>query len=81
MNIIISMVAAAALVTLTACGGASNEEAADENAEAKEGVFDPMVETMDRAREVEDLVQQQKKDVDEALEQAQKKKDAGDNED
>ncbi|MEE8157276.1 MAG: hypothetical protein V3T51_03910 [Gammaproteobacteria bacterium] len=81
MNIIISMVAAAALATLTACGGASNEEAADENAEAKEGVFDPMVETMDRAREVEDLVQQQKKDVDEALEQAQKKKDAGDNED
>lgn len=80
MNIIISMVAAAALATLTACGGASNEEAADENAEAKEGVFDPMVETMDRAREVEDLVQQQKKDVDEALEQAQKKKDAGDNE-
>ncbi len=81
MNIIISMVAAAALATLTACGGASNEEAADENAEAKEGVFDPMVETMDRAREVEDLVQQQKKDIDEALEQAQKKKDAGDNED
>ncbi|MEE8528127.1 MAG: hypothetical protein V3S70_06090 [Gammaproteobacteria bacterium] len=80
MNIIISMVAAAALATLTACGGASNEEAADENAEAKEGVFDPMVETMDRAREVEDLVQQQKKDIDEALEQAQKKKDAGDNE-
>ena len=81
MNIIISMVAAAALGTLVACGGTSNEEAADESAEAKEGVFDPMVETMDRAREVEDLVQQQKKDVDEALEQAQKKKDAGDKED
>jgi len=81
MNIIISMAAAAALATLMACGSASNEEAADENAKAQEGVFDPMVETMDRAREVEDLVQQQKKDVDEALEQAQKKKDAGDNED
>ncbi len=81
MKIIISMVAAVALVALTACGGASNEEAADENAEAKEGVFDPMVETMDRAREVEDLVQQQKQDIDEALEQAQKKKDATDNED
>ncbi len=81
MKIIISMVAAVALVALTACGGASNEEAADENAEAKEGVFDPMVETMDRAREVENLVQQQKQDIDEALEQAQKKKDAADNED
>ena len=81
MKIIISMVAAVALVALIACGGASNEEAADENAEAKEGVFDPMVETMDRAREVENLVQQQKQDIDEALEQAQKKKDATDNED
>ena len=81
MKIIISMVAAVSLVALIACGGASNEEAADENAEAKEGVFDPMVETMDRAREVENLVQQKKQDIDEALEQAQKKKDAADNED
>ena len=56
VNIIIAMAAATTLIAVAACGSAGNDEADDENAEAKEGVFDPMVETMDHAREVEDLV-------------------------
>ncbi len=56
------------LTILTACG--SPDEGSAE-AEDKETVFDPMVETIDKAAEVEDLVMQQKADMDEALRRAE----------
>ena len=56
------------LVVLTACG--SPDEGSAE-AEDKETVFDPMVETIDKAAEVEDLGMQQKADMDEALRRAE----------
>jgi hypothetical protein len=56
------------LTMLTACG--SPDEGSVE-AEDKETVFDPMVETIDRAAAVEDIVMQQKADMDEALRRAE----------
>ena len=56
------------LTMLTACG--SPDEGSAE-AEDKETVFDPMVETIDKAAEVEDLLMQQKVDMDEALKRAE----------
>jgi hypothetical protein len=56
------------LTMLTACG--SPDEGSAE-AEDKETVFDPMVETIDKAAAVEDIMMQQKADMDEALRRAE----------
>ena len=48
---------------LFGCGSSQKEE------EDKEGVFDPMVETIDRANEVEDTVMQHKEDMDKRLQE------------
>jgi hypothetical protein len=63
------------LTILTACG--SSDEGSAE-AEDKETVFDPMVETIDKAAEVEDLLMQQKADMDEALRRAEGEVDDAD---
>jgi hypothetical protein len=63
------------LTILTACG--SSDEGSAE-AEDKETIFDPMVETIDKAAEVEGLVMQQKADMDEALRRAEGEVDDAD---
>ncbi|NBC22046.1 MAG: hypothetical protein GVY21_01075 [Gammaproteobacteria bacterium] len=61
-----------ACVALTACGGAEREAADDGEAyEDRETVFDPMTETIDRAKEVEEMGRDRKKAMDEALEDAE----------
>ena len=47
-------------VFLVACGGGEKE--AD-----REGVFDPMVESIDKAKEVEDAVMKHKEEIDKRL--------------
>jgi ABC-type glycerol-3-phosphate transport system substrate-binding protein len=61
-----------ACVALAACGGAE-QEAADggEAYEDRETVFDPMTDTIDRAKEVEEMGTDRKKAMDEALEDAE----------
>ena len=54
------------IVVLVLAGCTSSDDAATE-AEDRETVFDPMIETIDKAEEVEDLIMQQKKDMDAAL--------------
>ena len=49
--------------------GCSSGDRDDESPTEQEGVFDPMVNTMDKARGVEDLSQSRKKELDEALEE------------
>ncbi len=52
-------------LTLSACG---NEPADDATTiEDEETVFDPLIESVDKAKGVEDTVMQQKKDMDEAM--------------
>jgi hypothetical protein len=63
------------LTMLTACSSPDEESA---EAEDKESVFDPMVETIDKAAEVEDLLMQQKADMDEALRRAEGEVDDAD---
>jgi hypothetical protein len=63
------------LTILTACSSPDEESA---EAEDKESVFDPMVETIDKAAEVEDLLMQQKADMDEALRRAEGEVDDAD---
>ena len=61
----------AMLVTLSLCALAcgSGQPDDDSRAEAESGVFDPMVDTLDRAEQVEDLSQDRKRQLDDALEQ------------
>lgn len=56
----------AIILCLVLAGCGSSEDAATE-AEDIETIFDPLVETIDKAAEVEDLVFQQKQDMDDAL--------------
>lgn len=58
------------VVLLVACGG-------DKNAEEEEGVFDPMVETIDKAREVEDAALKHKQEMDKRLQQMEGEQDNG----
>ncbi len=51
-----------ASLLLMSCGGADNAEDED-----RETVFDPMVETIDRAKEVEDTVLKHKEEMDKRL--------------
>lgn len=48
-------------LSMFGCGGA------EKDTEDQEGVFDPMVETIDKAKEVEDITLQHKKDMDKRL--------------
>ena len=48
-------------LSLFGCGSAEKEE------EDQEGIFDPMVETIDKAKEVEDITMQHKEDMDKRL--------------
>ena len=60
-----------ACLALAACGGAEEESAGKEDAdEDRETVFDPMTDTIDRAKEIEDIGKDRKKAMDEALEEA-----------
>lgn len=66
-----------ACLALAACGGAGDEAAksdesyTDETYEDRETVFDPMTDTIDRAKEVEEMGKDRKKAMDEALEGAE----------
>jgi len=61
-----------ACLALAACGGAEDETAkTDEPYEDRETVFDPMTDTIDRAKEVEEMGKDRKKAMDEALEGAE----------
>lgn len=53
-------------LSFVACGGGSSGGDAD-----KETVFDPLVQNIDKAKEVEDKVMQQKARMDEALKAAE----------
>ena len=50
---------------LSGCGNEPADDAASQ--EDKETVFDPLIESVDKAKGVEDTVMQQKKDMDEAM--------------
>jgi len=52
---------------LAACGGG------EKSAEEEEGVFDPMVSTIDKAKAVEEITLNAKDDLDKALEEADPK--------
>lgn len=56
-------------VLIVACG--SEDVAKAESPVDKETVFDPMLDTIDRAKEVEALTEQRKGDLDKALEAAE----------
>ena len=64
MTTIIRAAAVAAMLALGACGGASQEE-------DKETVFDPLVDNIDKAKEVEEQVMQQKEKLDAAMKAAE----------
>ena len=69
MNVRIWAVMAGSLL-LAGCGQPAEEvdyEDADDQDEAEETVFDPMVGTMDRAAGVEDLGMDRKDEMDEAI--------------
>jgi hypothetical protein len=57
-------------LALFGCGSAEKDQ------EDQEGVFDPMVETIDKAKEVEDITMQHKEDMDKRL----KEMEGGDDE-
>ena len=52
---------------LSACSKEPADDAASE--EDQETVFDPLIESVDKAKDVEDTVLQQKEDMDEAMRQ------------
>ena len=67
MKTTIRVAVIAAVLTLGACGGSASE---DEDKD-KETVFDPMVDNIDKAREVEEQVMQQKQQLDAAIKAAE----------
>ncbi|MDP6435749.1 MAG: hypothetical protein QF790_10835 [Gammaproteobacteria bacterium] len=54
---------------LGACG--SPESASDQAVEETEGVFDPMVGTMDKARAVEDIANSRNEELNKRMEEAE----------
>ena len=69
------------LLVTVACG--SSENTATEATEAEETqdtetVFDPLLETIDKAKAVEDIVMQQKQQMDEALKEMEDETDDSD---
>ena len=57
-----------ATIALAACGGASSDQE-QQGEEVEETVFDPMVETIDRAHGVEDIAAQRRDELDKAIEE------------
>lgn len=59
------------IIGLAGCGGSESEPAADSIAESieNETVFDPLLETLDKAKAVEGLEADRKRRIDEQLEQ------------
>ena len=63
-------VAALCALGLGACGGGSSERAQSSTSDsADEGVFDPLVDTLDRAESVEDVGLERKDSLDDRLEE------------
>ena len=62
-------VLAAAL--MVSCG--SSDRPASEAAEPEEGVFDPMVDTLDRAKRVEQFSKDRKQQLDQQLQESEEK--------
>jgi len=59
-------------LALAACGGTGDESAdTADTYEDRETVFDPMTDTIDRAKEVEEMGKDRKKAMDEALQEAE----------
>ena len=63
MRLMLPIALLAALLALCACGDSSEREPDVD----RETVFDPLVENIDKAKEVEDQVMQHKDQIDEAL--------------
>lgn len=61
-----------ACLLLAACGSSSLDSESAGTADAGETVLDDMVGTMDRARAVDDITQQHKAALDQAMEQAER---------
>jgi len=59
---------------LTACGGGSSNETDEEQAK----VFDPLIQSLDKAKAVEETVLQQKQDMDDAMKRMEEGDDQGD---
>lgn len=58
----------AMIAALGACGGSSSDQNIETEEVEEETVFDPMVETIDRAHAIEDLAAQRRDDIDKAIE-------------
>jgi hypothetical protein len=65
---IVAIITCLTLTMLTAC---SSPDEGSAEVEDKETIFDPMVETIDKAAEVEGILMQQKADMDEAVRRAE----------
>ena len=63
----IAFVTLACIVGLAGCGGGSAEQKSADSAEAEEGVFDPLVGALDRAKAVEDIGLERKQEIDERM--------------
>jgi hypothetical protein len=61
-----------ACLLLTSCGGASEDSGRDAE---EEKVFDPLIQSVDKAKAVEDTVEQHKKDMDEAVQRIEEGSD------
>lgn len=61
-----------ACLVLTACGGASDDAERDAG---EEKVFDPLIQSVDKAKAVEDTVEQHKRDMDEAMKRMEEGQD------
>lgn len=60
------IIALVILVVLAGCGGGTDSEG-----DKKETVFDPLVQNIDKAKQVEDTVMQQKAAMDQAIRDAE----------
>jgi hypothetical protein len=67
------LIAVAALTIAAGCSESSNEQPAEQRAEREDidTVFDPMVSNIDKAKQVEQQVLEQKKKMDEAISRAE----------
>lgn len=69
------------LLLMVACGSSENtgtEATEAEETQDTETVFDPLLETIDKAKAVEDIVMQQKRQMDEALKEMEGETDDSD---
>jgi hypothetical protein len=64
---------------LSACGNGPADDAATH--EDEESVFDPLIESVDKAKGVEDTVMQQKEDMDDAMQRMEEGTDDPDDPD